>query len=110
MSATDDHDAQANQQILPVKTPLSLNELTEVLIKYYGLHEGCYDLLVEFQIGSGAVGPDPDVRIPGLRFGVSKVGLVKSKKAGGSTTVDAALVNPIEKPSTEKPSKKKKSE
>lgn len=110
MSPTNDHDAQANQQVLPIKTPLSLRELTEVLIKHYGLHEGFYDLLVEFQIGSVAIGPDPNVRIPGLTFGVSKIGLSESKKAEGSMTVDAALVNPVGKPSGEKPSKKKKSE
>ncbi len=110
MSPTNNHDAQANQQVLPVKTPLSLRELAEVLIKHYGLHEGRYDLFVEFQIASAAIGPDPHVRIPGLTFGVSKIGLSESKKAESAMTVDAALVNPVEKPSTEKPSKKKKSE
>ena len=77
----------------PVESPLSMRDLTILLIKHYGLHEGCYDVLVEFQIGVGAVGPDPASLTPGAMIGVSKVGLMLAKKNGPSS-VDAGLVNP----------------
>lgn len=80
----------------PVATPLSLQDLATVLIKHYGLHEGCYDLMIEFQIGVGAVGPAPEALSPGVMIGVSKVGLIPSKSTGPAT-VDAAIVNPAKK-------------
>lgn len=79
-----------------IDQPLSTRELATVLIKHYGLHEGCFDLLVEFQIGVGAVGPDPATPAPGVMIGVSKIGLMPSKNKG-PTTVDAAIVNPSKK-------------
>ncbi len=81
----------------PVATPLSIRELTEVLIKHYGLHEGRYELIVEFQLGKGAISPEPGTSLPGLIFGVSKVGLIPSA-ADGATGVDAAISNPTKKP------------
>lgn len=79
--------------LAPIESPLSMRELTVLLIKHYGIHEGTYDLLVEFQIGMGAVGPDPTSLTPGAMIGVSKVGLVLAKE-NGQSSVDAALVNP----------------
>ena len=78
---------------VPVEQPLSMRDLTVALIKHYGIHEGRYDLLVEFQIGMGAVGPDPASVTPGAMIGVSRVGLMPAK-GNGPTSVDAALVNP----------------
>lgn len=72
---------------------LSMRDLTAILIMHYGIHEGRFDLLIEFQIGMGAVGPDPASLNPGAMIGVSKVGLMPAK-GNGPTSVDAALVNP----------------
>jgi len=72
---------------------LTLRELAAVLVRHYDLHEGEFDLLVEFQIGVGAVGPDPAAPSPGAMIGVSKVGLMPAN-AKGPTTVDAAQINP----------------
>lgn len=80
----------------PIGTPLSMRDLAAVLVKHYGLHEGRYDLLIEFQIGMGAVGPDPTALTPGAMIGVSRVGLMPSQ-TDGPTTVDAAIVNPAKK-------------
>ena len=80
----------------PVEAPLSLRDLAGVLVKHYDLHEGHFDLLVEFQIGMGAVGPDPTALTPGAMIGVSRIGLMPSK-TDGHTTVDAAIVNPAKK-------------
>ena len=76
--------------------PLSMRDLALVLVKHYGLTEGIYDLVVEFQIGTGAVGPDQDNLVPGAMIGVSRVGLVSTTKQGPNT-VDAAQINPAKK-------------
>lgn len=78
---------------VPVKSPVSTRELTTLLIKHYDLHEGRYDLLVEYQIGVGPVGPDPASLVPGVMFGFGRVGLLEAK-GDGPTSVDAAVVNP----------------
>lgn len=87
---------QIGPPIEQVGTPLSVKELTALLIKHYGIHEGNYDLLIEFQIGMGAFGPTPDMQAPGAMIGISKMGLVKAPQVS-VLTVDAALVNPPEK-------------
>jgi hypothetical protein len=79
-----------------------MRDLTAVLVKHYGIHEGRYDLLIEFQIGMGAVGPDPASLTPGAMIGVSRVGLMPAK-GNGPTSVDAALVNPAPSSAVAKP-------
>lgn len=82
---------------VPVESPVSARDLTAILIKHYGLHEGRFDLLVEYQIGVGPVGPDPASFVPGIMFGVARVGLMAA--AGeGPTSVDAAVANPAPRP------------
>lgn len=76
---------------------LDLRNLTELLIKHHDIHQGLYELRVEFQIGVGAVGPAPDKILPGALFGVSRVG-ISPVQENGPSTVDAADVNPIPKP------------
>lgn len=80
----------------PVESPLSMRELAAVLVKHYDLHDGKYDLLLEFQIGMGLVGPGPKALTPGAMIGISKIGLIKST-ADGPTTVNAADINPAKK-------------
>jgi hypothetical protein len=75
---------------------LSIRELAEVIVKHQDLHEGIYDLAFEFQIAVGAVGPQPDMVVPGAMIGVSRIGLLKAEQLGPHT-VDAAAVNPIRK-------------
>jgi len=81
----------------PVEAPLSMRDLAGVLVRHYDLHQGHFDLLVEFQIGTGAVGPDATALTPGAMIGVSRIGLMPSK-TDGPTTVDAAIINPAKKP------------
>lgn len=71
-----------------------LREITELLVKHHGLHEGLFDLALEFQIIVGAVGPDPSSIFPGAMFGIKRIGITKSAQSGAST-VDAAEVNPL---------------
>ena len=85
------------QHPTPVDAPLSLGELTVLLVKHYGLTEGTFDLMLQYQIGTGAVGPDKNRLVPGVMIGVSQVGLIPSPKVGPNT-VDASLINPTKKP------------
>ncbi len=84
------------QGIVPAKPTLSLRELAEVLVKHYDLSEGQYDLLLEYQIGIGAVGPDKENLVPGAMIGVTRLGLLRAANAGPNT-VDAAKINPPKK-------------
>jgi len=70
---------------------LSMNELTAVLVKHYGLTEGKYELGIEFQIGVGPVGPPNQQLLPGVVLGVKSVGLSPSA-VDTATTVDAATL------------------
>lgn len=71
-----------------------LREIAELLVKHQGLHEGLYDLAIEFQIGVGGVGPSPELVLPGAMLGVKRIGL-KQTLVTGTTTVDASVVNPL---------------
>lgn len=73
---------------------LTMRELATVLVKHFDLHDGRYDLLVEFQIGMGLFGPNPETTNPGAMVGVSKVGLIPSSPVDSPMTVDASLINP----------------
>lgn len=84
------------QHVAPIDTPLTLKDLSILLVKHYGLNEGTFDLMLEYQIGTGAIGPDKDNLIPGAMIGVSRIGLVPTSKVG-PTTVDASVVNPAKK-------------
>ncbi len=82
---------------LPVSDPLTLRELAEVLVRHYGIHEGNYDLVLEFQIGVGQVGPDPEAQLPGAMVSIARIGLIQAADVG-TTTVDASIVNPAKIP------------
>ncbi len=86
----------SSKPALNTPMPLTIRELTKVLVKHYGLKQGEYDLLVEYQIGTGAVGPDKDNMLPGAMIGVSRIGLTPATTVG-PTTVDAAVTNPSKK-------------
>lgn len=92
-----DTEKKTEQTLTPIESPLSMRELTEVLIKHYGIHEGRHDLMIAYQIGMGGVGPDNANISPGVMIGISKVGLMPSPN-DGPNTVDAAIVNPAKKP------------
>lgn len=74
----------------------SLRELTEILIRHRGIHSGTYDVLINFLIAVGAVGPSESTVLPGAMIGVSGLGLVPAM-APGPNTVDAAIANPLPK-------------
>ena len=85
---------QTNAQEIKVVGWHDLREMATILVKHHGLHEGLYDLAIQFQISIGAVGPNPASMLPGSMVGVQNIGLVYAAKEG-PTTVNAAQVNPI---------------
>lgn len=90
---------QTNQMQQPgaVKDPLSLRDLTEVLIKHYELHDGKFDLLMEFQIGVGHVAQTPEHQpSPTAMVSISRLGL-RQAVIESPNTVDASIVNPLKK-------------
>jgi len=89
---------QSNKHLPNQIVNFSLVELTEILIKHQELHEGLYNLSLEFQIAVGAVGPTPELISPGAMIGVSRIGLAKTEKEKANIhTVDAASFNPAPK-------------
>ena len=69
-------------------------ELTAILIKERGIHDGLWQLLVNFGIAAGNAGPSeseisPTAFVPILAIGIQKV----PEKT--PLSVDAAEVNPI---------------
>ncbi len=81
----------------------SLVQLAEILVKNQGLHEGLYNLSIEFQIGVGAIGPSPESICPGAMIGISRIGLLKTEESKKNIhTVDAAKVNPEKKKRSQK--------
>ncbi len=84
------------QRPIPISPTISLKDLAGILVQHYGLNEGIFDLMVEYQIGIGAVGPDKDSLVPGAMIGISRVGLIPTTKLGPNT-VDASQVNPGKK-------------
>lgn len=94
---------QSNESTQNRTADFTLTELTEILIKHQGLHEGLYNLSLEFQLAVGAVGPTPELLCPGAMIGVSRIGLSKTAaEKANNHTVDAAKVNPTSKKSPKK--------
>lgn len=73
-----------------------MKEVAELLVKEYKLHEGLYDLMLEYQFAFGNFGPTSAQVTPGAMIGLAKLGLTRVDKVG-PLTVDAAQVNPANK-------------
>jgi hypothetical protein len=76
----------------PVIFPLT--DISEMLVKKLGKHEGHFEISLEFQIGVGAVGPSQESVLPGAIIGVKGVGL-REVESPNPLSVDAAVVNPL---------------
>lgn len=72
----------------------SLTELSTLLVKDRGLHEGHYEAFLEFQFAAGAVGPSEEVILPGIILGVKGFGIREVDKPN-PLSVDASVVNPV---------------
>ncbi|WP_281659853.1 hypothetical protein [Microvirgula aerodenitrificans] len=81
------------QEAVSYKT--NMKELLLILLKHHGIHEGKYNLAVEFKVGIGPVKFDntDDPLIPSASVGISKIGLIQNDDGA-----DAAVLNPRRKP------------
>jgi hypothetical protein len=80
----------------PVEPLLTIKDLAALLVKHYGLHEGIFDLMIEYQFGAGAVGPDKEHILPGVMIGIARIGLARATQLN-PLTIDASAVNPSPK-------------
>ena len=81
------------QSPVPVGTPLGIKDLTAALVRHYGLHEGLYDLYLEYQFAVGNFGPSATQVVPSTVLGLTKLGVTRVTQTG-PLTVDASEVNP----------------
>jgi hypothetical protein len=82
---------------MAVATQYSFNwqELTELLIKHQGIHEGEWMASVEFTLNAGVMGQNPADSRPGMMTLINGIQLVKALQGTPShLVVDAAQVNP----------------
>ena len=89
MQPQQNTDQEASNKALS----LELKDVTEILVKHFGLHEGKYDISIEFNIGVGAVGPTEQNRLPGAIIAVSRIGIAQATQ-DGPATVNASIINP----------------
>lgn len=77
-------------------------EVVEALIRYNNIHEGLWDLYIEFGLAGANVGPGPKGDLnPAAIVPVLKIGLQRSEKST-NLTADAATVNPLTKTESKK--------
>ena len=68
-------------------------EVTEALVKKLDLHEGLWQVTIEFKLAAALMGSSAEDAMPTALVGVSKIGMHKVEKKT-HLTVDAAVVNP----------------
>ncbi|MFZ6801915.1 hypothetical protein [Undibacterium sp. Di24W] len=74
----------------------SVKEMTEIMIKAQGIHEGLWAISIEFGFVATMAGPTPDLILPSGVISVSKIGIQKVDNTF-PMHVDAAAVNPAPK-------------
>lgn len=83
-------DIKSEPQLIP------LRDITALLVKHLGMHEGLWDVAFEIQVGIGQFGPTAPDLLPGAMMRIARVGLTKAQQIG-PLTVDAAEINPASK-------------
>jgi len=72
-------------------------EVVEALIRYNSIHEGLWDLYIEFGLAAANIGPGPENEYsPAAIIPLKKIGIQRVEKIT-NLTVDAAVVNPLPK-------------
>ena len=85
---------------------LNLQELTTILIKHYGFHDGFYEIGLQFNIAVGAVGSELSKVSPGAVLTVEGISLASSTGTS-PLAVNAATVNPKKRATPKKAVAKK---
>lgn len=80
----------------------SHKELVTIMLKDAGIHEGFWNLSVNFRLGAGAFGPTPEDVVPSGFVGVEAIGIQRMELKEGQPipplTFDAKDLNPPPKP------------
>ena len=71
----------------------SIQNITEILIKHHGIHDGFYELLFEVNVAIGSFPHPENGLLPGAAVTFSKIGLKKTA-IKSPNSVDASLINP----------------
>jgi hypothetical protein len=81
---------EANQYLFSHK------EVTEMLVRAAGIHEGRWMLTVNFGFSAANFGPTPEQAGPGAVVGILGIGIQRVTQEGPplATIVDAAAINP----------------
>jgi hypothetical protein len=70
-------------------------EVLEALVKHAGLHEGKWQLIMNFGMAATNMGPTPEQVVPAAAVGVQWIGLTRATETSPSSLViDASDVNP----------------
>jgi len=77
----------------PHTQDIEIREVIEALIKNRDLHEGVWQLVVNFGLAGTNAGPNDMELRPAALVGIMKMGLMKAEKESG-VALDAAKVNP----------------
>lgn len=105
MSQSTEVRADLVQGPKQVGRSFSHSDLTTLLIKANGLHEGHFETAITFNLGIGAFASGPgQPPLPGAFFGVESFALreVPPEQASNPNVVNAAIANPPKKKSAKK--------
>lgn len=72
------------------------SEVLEALVKQAGVHEGKWQLIMNFGLAGANLGPTQEEIVPGAVVGVQSIGLMRANETSPiSLVIDAAEVNPL---------------
>lgn len=74
-----------------------LKEVTEILVKYQGIHEGLWAVTFNLNLGAGLMGPTKDEAYPSAMMQIIGVALGRVEEKdleGNPAAIDASIVNP----------------
>ncbi len=70
-------------------------EVAEALVKQAKLHEGRWQVVLQFGLAAANMGPTPQDVVPCAAVAVQSIGLIKAQpESPEALVVDAAIVNP----------------
>ena len=80
----------------PQQIAFSYQEIAELMVKQQDIHEGLWNLFVEFGIGAANASQTPGgPAVPTAIVPIQRMGLIRSDERVPGITVDAAAVNPV---------------
>lgn len=70
-------------------------EVVEALIKKADIHEGKWQLIMQFGLAGANIGPSSEEAVPGAAVAINSIGLIRAQpESPESLVADASLANP----------------